>query len=76
MDNEKQMKFDYWMLGIISEAIKKAKIDEYVDGHRGCSHQCDNKWCAVGQRNLILKRIDEIQSDVSDRFEEDLVQSG
>lgn len=62
--------FDYWMLGVISEAIHKAKDKQYVDRHRGCSYLCDNRWCSVGQRNLIIKRIDKIQSDVSDRFQE------
>jgi len=65
------MDFDYWMLGIISEAIKKAKDREYVDGHRNCSSGCDNRWCEVGQRNLILARIDKIQSNILNKFQEE-----
>jgi len=58
------MKFgiDYWMLGVIEEAIRKRKQTLPEGHHQGCSHNCNNKWCDIGQCNLILRNIDEHRS--------------
>jgi len=61
------MKFEisYWMLGVIEEAIRKRKQSLPEGNHLGCSHDCDNRWCDIGQCNLILNSIDEYRSEVT-----------
>lgn len=60
--------FDYWMLGIIEQDLQKNKRNSYF--HANCSNSCENRFCEIGSRNLIHKRINEIREGVSDNFED------
>jgi hypothetical protein len=61
---------DYWMLGVIEEAIQQKKRKLPEGHHLGCSEKCLNKWCETGKCNLILERIDKERSNFSSKVEE------